>query len=660
MRARFICLAALTCALALSSAAARPAAADSVDGTRFDLRETSDVVDVAVDRGSATLVVTRVAWNPGPRSDQAVFFLDVPEGAVATRLRTQGKTARGEPIWFEGELMEAESAAHKYQELTGLGGYYPKDPALLSWRSQRLLALQVFPIASRSEKTVEYTLKMPLSYAGGKYKATLPELGTPARHAKVRFAAVHADDRLTVDGIVPSGEVSASRPLEVELAPRTGERIHGDVASIPIGTNRSVVRVALDAAPALSQLPESADVAVVLDASRSMADDFTRATTAARAYLSHFPRANVRVITFDRTVKTPFGPSVSARDAIAKLYGFDPPKKNGSRVDDAIGDADNWLAASSAGAKRILVLTDLRTRDALSPDAVAKRVARSGALVHVATLTGGDANLTRDDDDAWAEVPRKTGGVLYRASVPDRLDDDARRVFLEWARPTRIERMSADGAPENMIAPMELREGERFEHFAIEPKDVAHLEIKGELWSRPVSFRFAPTESQAKLWSALVFGSLVMTELDEAEMMKLATKGGAVSPVTSYLAIEPGVRPSTEGLEPHEGSFGVGMGHGFSVRPGALFGGRAAVLDDPRHELHEAALDALRRCGARATRATFTLETTSTEIVDVGAVTLSPASASTSHCVSEKMWDATLSRAFTFEHESWSVDASVP
>ena len=31
--------------------------------------------------------------------------------------------------------------------------------------------------------------------------------------------------------------------------------------------------------------------------------------------------------------------------------------------------------------------------------------------------------------------------------------------------------------------------------------------------------------------------------------MILARHGGAVSPVTSYLAIEPGVRPSTEGIE---------------------------------------------------------------------------------------------------------------
>ena len=64
-----------------------------------------------------------------------------------------------------------------------------------------------------------------------------------------------------------------------------------------------------------------------------------------------------------------------------------------------------------------------------------------------------------------------------------------------------------------------------------------------------------------KLWSALVFGSNVLDELSEPEMMTLAMKGGAVSPVTSYLAIEPGVRPSTEGLDWGTGQ-GFGSGHG--------------------------------------------------------------------------------------------------
>ena len=80
-------------------------------------------------------------------------------------------------------------------------------------------------------------------------------------------------------------------------------------------------------------------------------------------------------------------------------------------------------------------------------------------------------------------------------------------------------------------------------------RDVAPwLEITGELWARPMRVRLAPDAAVSRLWSALVFGSDVMDELSEQEMMVLARHGGAVSPVTSYLAVEPGVRPSTEGI----------------------------------------------------------------------------------------------------------------
>jgi hypothetical protein len=89
----------------------------------------------------AELVVHRSFWNGANASDQATLYIELPEGAVATRLRTRGIGPNAP--WFEGELLEAEEAARRYQELTGLGGYYPKDPALLSWRGQRHLALQV-------------------------------------------------------------------------------------------------------------------------------------------------------------------------------------------------------------------------------------------------------------------------------------------------------------------------------------------------------------------------------------------------------------------------------------------------------------------------------------------------------------------------------------
>ncbi len=651
-------------ALLSCTTVAASASGDQVTSTRFDLRETVHAVEVKVDRGVATLVVTRAVQNSGPRSDQALFFLDIPTAAVATRLRTQGRNARGEPIWFEGDLMEAETAAHKYQELTGIGGYYPKDPALLSWRHQGFLALQVFPVPAGAEKTVEYTMKMPLAYEDGRYTMTLPPLGTELHRAKVKVSAAHEGDRVLVSGMLAQGTFDAAQPTVIELRPAVDEKMRGAIASVPLGSARHLVHVALDAAPAFGRVPAYADVAIVIDGSHSMASSFSLASTAARAYLSHLPNANVHVTTFDRAVRTPFGVSVPVRDAITKLYGLQSPDKNGSQLDDALADADGWLAQSQGAVRRVLVLTDLRTRDALTPAVLARKLGRSGAIVHVATVDSGEAELTRDDDDAWAQVPRKTGGLLYRATIPERLEGEAqRRVFLEWVRPIRLQHVAVVGAPSALYFAEEIKEGQRFEHLGIDRQPAGDIGVTGELWSRAVSLQFTPSESEGRLWSGLVFGSSLMHELSEAEMMLLATKGGAVSPVTSYLAIEPGVRPSTEGLEPQlsgtgEGGGGTGQGIGLGSIGSIGHGGGSSF--DADAVLRAAIADALRACGAHGTRAEVHLETTVDEIVDVASVTLTPGDPKAAHCVSERMWDVRLPSGFDSDHATYAAIADAP
>src|SRR5262249_3741755 len=124
-----------------------PARADGVEGSRSkELRETAHQIRITLGPAHASLRVRRKVFNGGDQYDQALFHIDAPPTAVATSLATLGMKA-GQPFWFRGDLMEAEAAAAKYRELTGIGGYYPKDPALLSWRGQNELALQVFPCA---------------------------------------------------------------------------------------------------------------------------------------------------------------------------------------------------------------------------------------------------------------------------------------------------------------------------------------------------------------------------------------------------------------------------------------------------------------------------------------------------------------------------------
>lgn len=648
-----------------------PARADTVEGTRFDVVERAHSVEVRLEHGHATLVVTRVVENPGGRSDQALFHLDLPEGAVATRLRTAGVGRDGQPIWFEGELMEAEAAAKKYQELTGIGGYYPKDPALLSWRSQQHLALQVFPVPARSTKTIEYTLRMPMAYEEGKYVLRLPKLGTTELPARVRFVAADPNETVLVNGVgVTAGSsLVASRDLEVHLRPRPlapaspAAAIDGALSSTAFARDRVLVHARIDVAPRLGQVPANAAVVVLIDASVSMRDDLPSAITAASAYLGHLPpSASVEVMTFDRAVHSPFGGAMSARDAISRLSSFSPTPANGSQVDEALARADAKLALTPApaSARRILLLTDLRTRESLTAERFGRRTLASGALLHLASVHSGLARVSRDDESAWATLPRATGGLYWNAWCDVRASATDRKVFEEWARPVRIDKLKVTGLPADFVAPEMLLEGQGLEHLRIETAPVAAVVLEGELWSRPMRWSTTASEAEGRRWSGLVFGSPLLPALSEREQMTLALAGRAVSPVTSYLAIEPGVRPSTEGLETGEGAGGGGRAEGIGLgNIGTIghAGGGPGSTFDPQAFLDRELATAARACMVDpALGVTAKLESTIDEIVDVRDVALTPTrDAVKETCVRERLWQVTLPSDFKTDHESWQA-----
>lgn len=659
------------CLLATSLAAGvapSPAAADTLQATRYEILERSHVVDVKVDRGVATLVVQRTVANAGPKSDQATFMLDIPETAVATRLRTAGVNATGETIWFEGELMEAEAAAEKYRELTGIGGYYPKDPALLSWRHQGLLALQVFPVPAQSTKTVEYTLKMPLAYEDGTYRMELPQMGTDELEATLRVASVRPEDALVVNGVVSApgagGTITAraGKPITIELRPRGASAIEGTLASVSIAEGRNLVRGRVAAAPHLAEVPQSAHVVVLFDGSRS---HHTAASglAAVRAYLGHMKGATVDFLTFDREVRAPIGRGLPVATALARLAAFQLEPRNGSRIDDALARADAILQASPSRARRVVVVTDTMTRSSLTPEAIGKAAWKSGAVVHVATVGDGVPGLTRDDDSAWAALPRRTGGLFWQGSSSSEIVSATRVTYEEWARPKRVDKLVVTGLDPRFEAPEVLDEGQGLEYFAVADAPVSRLEIAGELWSKPLAVAVAPSAAQGRLAAALAFGSDVWNDLAEPEQMKLAMHGGAVSPVTSYLAIEPGVRPSNEGLDwgvtgsGGGGGVGIGLGSG----GGRLFGAGPSAAVDKATWLRAELLRAMRSCAPSANAITVTLESTLDEVVDVGLVELAPSRDTKAEaCVREETWKLALpATTFKDAFEAHTVTAKL-
>jgi hypothetical protein len=640
------------------------ASADRVEATRFELLEKGHVVDVKVDRGFATLVVQRTVANTGPKSDQATFMLDLPSLSVATRLRTAGVDPKGREVWFEGDLMEAEAAAKKYQELTGIGGYYPKDPALLSWRHAGVLALQVFPVLAQSSKTVEYTLKMPLTYENGAYQVELPRMGTDALTASVRISAAHPEDTLVVNGIAPAASgggaitARAEKPITIELHPRGVSPIDAVVASVPVASDKHLVRGRIAAAPHLGEVPVGAHVVVLFDGSRSH-HDAEPGLAAVRAYLGHMKGATVDFITFDREIKAPLGWGLPVATALSRLASFQLVPKNGSHIDDALARADAILQGSPSQARRVVVVTDTLTRSSLTPAKIGAAAWKSGAVVHLAVVTHGAPTVGRDDDSDWATLPRRTGGLYWNGSATAVVDTATRTVFEEWARPKRIDKLQVAGLSGSFYAPPVLDEGHGLDHFVIADAATSRVEITGELWSKPIRVAIAPNAEHGKLAAALAFGSDLYQSLSEPEQMKLAMLGRAVTPVTSYLAIEPGVRPSNEGLDWGSsigfGSGGGGRGEGIGLGGIGTLGHGSGPTRDAW--LTGQLLSIAKTCAPSAKEVTAELESTLEEIVDVKAVVLGPTrDAKAEACVREEVWKLDLPAAtFNRSFESHTV-----
>ncbi len=668
------------------SLAPPPARADRLSGTRSPaVVERDHEILVRIDRGVATLRARRTLYNGGARHDQAELSIDLPEAAVATGLRTRG-TLRGKPTWFSGQLMEAELAAARYEELTGIGGYTPKDPALLSWREPDLLMLQVFPIAPRKHKQVEYTLSAPVDYVEGRYRLTLPRLGTDDRAATYTVEPARARDRLYLDGapIRPGTRVTVTGdPRTLELAPRGPAWLTGRLAAVPTAAGRVLTHFDLETAPRMTRVPDDARVVVLVDASRSRDEgDVTASLVATDAYLAHFEApdvhgARVALLSFDRRVRGHTAGFETVARARRKARELSLPRGNGSALDEALAQAERLLrtqprprpsrarpgdapsSASARGSLRVIVFSDLNLRTELTRARLTALAQRTGAIVHLVDIGDGDVYTDSDQASNFAPVARATGGLVWDATARvdrRRADAEHRSAYEALARPSAIENIQFDAPSVEHRAFETMPEGAREGWFKLVDGPTPYVRVSGELWSEPFSEVFLPSEEEGARWSALVFGSSLLDELRPHEHMGLAVHGGAVSPVTSYLAIEPGVRPSTEGLEWNDGAIGIGS---LGLIGKGAGGGRGSRRPDNNFLgfFQRALASTWRACGGRGAGPTIVIETTRREVADIPELRASaPLTPTARQCLVEAAWALDLPREFRRVYSRrWSV-----
>lgn len=479
----------------------------------------------------------------------------------------------------------------------------------------------------------------------GSETVTLPPGTTGAGAWRLVVSDRVALDNGTLDGWTLSfgtgADATTATPTDVPLfipdAPESAS--DAGVAAISVGSpaiatwtarlgrvfasyEHGYARLEIDVAPHVSELPKRAQVVFLVDRSRSIGEDGLAAQLAViRAYLRHVPDAEVEVIAYNRTATRLFGELVPTPQALERLAGRVKANAfalgNGSALDAAARLAASVLA-DRKGPRRIVIMSDELVRSSLTAEgALASLTSLSkDTVVHVVIpeLDNDDRpHLDRKNDGDLAALATQHHGIQVSfGGFPARTEKPLGPLALELVRPTRIEQLAVKGFE---LETTSLREGEGLRMFRLAQTAPSRVVVTGKLWSDPVRREVLATEPFSRAAAAFVFGEDKHEELSPREQMSVALYARAVSPVTSYVAAEPGTRPSTDGFD--DGNLYGGL---LGNDAGEMAGGIS--LGSPRQKRDLATLIDTRPCLAKfpqrvGWRVTLAVETTREEIVDV-------------------------------------------
>jgi len=336
-------------------------------------------------------------------------------------------------------------------------------------------------------------------------------------------------------------------------------------------------RVEIDVAERLSKLPRPLSVSFVLDASHTMDEEGIEAQLKViDAYVSHVPWADVAIVAYGRHGHTLTKGFVKGRvlrtlrtELLAKLA-----PRNGSFLDRGLQVAIPQLN-DRKGSKALILMTDDRLRPTWKTPSALAQLAKlpEETVVHVAeVLADGGFAIERNDEHRLFPLAKARGGVAVVASgirESKQAELDAEALYL--VRPNRIDHVKLVGFAEDTEDFLDsadedsevLPEGEGRRWMGSVAQAPRGISIQGQLWSKPLTYEArADQEPFNRATAGFVFSHDHHDDLTDAEQFVIASYGRVVSPVTSYLAIEPGVRPSTIGLESQSMSGGVGFGSG--------------------------------------------------------------------------------------------------
>ncbi|MBX3462734.1 MAG: VWA domain-containing protein [Planctomycetes bacterium] len=168
---------------------------------------------------AATTTLQFELHNPGPRDQEAVLLVPVPEGAAVSQFAFEGMAA--EPT---ARILGRDEARRLYDEITRK----LRDPALLEFAGLSCLRSSVFPVPAGGHQRIRFTYDHVLDGDGDRLDYVLPRSEMLANGAPWRIT-VELQARAEI-GVCysPSHDLQTTRRGAKALSLRVGERSERD------------------------------------------------------------------------------------------------------------------------------------------------------------------------------------------------------------------------------------------------------------------------------------------------------------------------------------------------------------------------------------------------------------------------------------------------
>jgi len=470
---------------------------------------------------------------------------------------------------------------------------------------------------------------------------------------KARLDLAAADTPVFIPDATDSDGQGVAR---VSVSPLPINTVAARLGRVIAGRGRNFLRLEVDAAPRLRPMPVRPRLVFVVDGSHSVGPKGIQGQLQlVRSFIGHVPDARAEVVVYRRRASRLLGRFVGAKETEQALVGAAGQLKpgNGSALDLGIQEAVRLLHGPG-GPGYIVMLGDARLRSRWTNRRALELLDRTPAatIAHVVVFRPNSSGVTeeRQDGHLLSVLAARRGGVLLRVGgLPATDPKELAPVTLGLVRPIRIDSFRVQGADLRGL-PDALREGSGVREMVALPAAPRTVTLVGRIWATSFRRQVQATQDFSRATAAFVFSHDMHGKLSRPQMLRVAMYGRAVSPVTSYLAVEPGVRPSTAGIVRVGGS---GRGAGYGAGVGRMRGGT-------RYHPHPKWLlePGVRRCSkahhpASGWSALLTLETTLREVVDV---VLRSSATPMARCLVEEAWKLDLSPdSFYREHEAFTL-----